>query len=61
MSEYLFERGFHRVHLVIAVDNVASQAVARKAGFIREGVMRRALPVPGGYADAVLFSLLRGE
>jgi len=61
VSEYLFERGFHRVHLVIAVDNVASQAVARKAGFIREGVMRRALPVPGGYADAVLFSLLRGE
>lgn len=61
VSEYLFERGFHRVHLVIAAGNLASQAVAEKAGFTREGVMRRALPVPGGIADAVLFSLLRGE
>lgn len=61
VSEYLFERGFQRVHLVIAAGNLASQAVAKKAGFTREGVLRRALPVPGGYDDAVLFSLLRGE
>ena len=61
ISEYLFERGFQRVHLIVAEGNVASEAVARKAGFTREGVMRRAVPVPGGYVDGVMFSLLRGE
>lgn len=61
ISEHLFERGFQRVHLVVADGNVASQAVAKKAGFTREGVMRRAVPVPGGYVDGILFSLLRGE
>jgi RimJ/RimL family protein N-acetyltransferase len=61
VSAYLFGLGFHRVHLLVARGNVASQAVARRAGFTEEGVLRQALPVPGGRADAVLFSALNGD
>jgi RimJ/RimL family protein N-acetyltransferase len=51
----------HRVHLVAAIGNHASQAVARRAGFIEEGILRQSLPVPAGWADGVLFGLLRHE
>jgi RimJ/RimL family protein N-acetyltransferase len=61
VSAYLRGRGFHRIVLLAAVGNLASQAVALKAGFAEEGVLRQALPVPGGYADAVLFSLVYTE
>ncbi|MDH2429724.1 GNAT family N-acetyltransferase [Sphaerisporangium sp. TRM90804] len=61
VSTYLMMRGFHRVTLLAAVGNLASQGVARKAGFVEEGVLRRALPVSGGISDAVLFSLLKDE
>ncbi|WP_214415183.1 GNAT family N-acetyltransferase [Sphaerisporangium fuscum] len=61
VSTFLMVRGFHRITLLAAVGNVASQAVARKAGFTEEGVLRRALPVSGGISDAVLFSLLKEE
>lgn len=61
ITAHLFRQGFHRVHLLIATGNHASQAVARRAGFTEEGILRQALPVPGGRADAVLFGMLRGE
>jgi RimJ/RimL family protein N-acetyltransferase len=61
VTAHLFDAGFHRVHLLVATGNHASQAVARKAGFIEEGILRQALSVPGGRADAVLFSVLKGE
>jgi RimJ/RimL family protein N-acetyltransferase len=56
-----FDRGLHRVELLAATGNLASQAVAAKAGFTREGVLREAVLVPGGRSDAVLFSLLAGD
>jgi RimJ/RimL family protein N-acetyltransferase len=61
VTGFLLGAGFERVHLLVATGNHASQAVARKAGFIEEGIMRKALPVTGGRADAVLFSVLKGE
>ncbi|MBP2702888.1 GNAT family N-acetyltransferase [Microbispora sp. RL4-1S] len=61
VTAYLFGMGFHRVHLLVARGNLASQAVARRAGFIEEGILRQALPVPGGRADAILFGILNGE
>ncbi|MEW9530112.1 GNAT family N-acetyltransferase [Microbispora sp. NPDC049125] len=61
ITAHLFSLGFHRVHLLAATGNHASQAVARRAGFIEEGILRQALPVPGGRADAVVFSILNGE
>ena len=61
VTRYAFDKGLHRVELLAATGNLASQGVAVKAGFTREGVLREALVIPGGRADAVLFSLLRGD
>lgn len=51
-----------RVELVTDPDNVASQRVAEKVGFQREGVLRAHLRHPDGrIRDSVMFSLLPGE
>jgi precorrin-6Y C5,15-methyltransferase (decarboxylating) len=55
------DHGFERVQLFAAVGNAASQRVAHKAGFVREGVARNACCVPDGRADMVLFSLVPGD
>ncbi|MCO5974153.1 GNAT family N-acetyltransferase [Actinoallomurus soli] len=60
-AAYAFEKGLHRVELLAAVGNLASQGVAAKAGFTREGVLRQAMVIPAGRVDAVLFSLLESE
>ncbi len=50
------------VQLVADVDNLASQRVAEKVGFSREGVLRAHLRHPDGrIRDSVMFSLLPGE
>jgi len=50
------------VHLVADVRNDASQAVARRAGFTQEGVLRSCLPYRDGTrGDAALFSRLPGD
>ncbi|WP_169806691.1 GNAT family N-acetyltransferase [Microtetraspora malaysiensis] len=61
VTAHLLDLGFDRVQLVIATGNHASQAVAKRAGFAQEGILRQAVPVPGGRSDAVMFSVLRGE
>jgi RimJ/RimL family protein N-acetyltransferase len=48
-----------RLEIVVALGNVRSQRVAEKVGAMREGVLRRRLAIPGGAADAVMYSLLR--
>jgi len=51
-----------RVDLITDPDNVASQRVAEKVGFRREGVLRAHLRHPDGrIRDSVMFSLLPGE
>lgn len=58
----LDERGLQRVDLVTDPDNLASQRVAEKVGFQREGVLRAHLRHPDGrIRDSVMFSLLPGE
>jgi RimJ/RimL family protein N-acetyltransferase len=50
------------VQLATDPENLASQRVAEKVGFRREGVMRTHLRHPDGRVrDSVLFSLLPGE
>lgn len=61
LAGHAFGLGLCRVELLAAVGNVASQRVAERAGFTREGVLRQARPVPGGRADMVVFGLLEGE
>jgi RimJ/RimL family protein N-acetyltransferase len=58
----LDELEVQRVDLITDPENVASQRVAEKVGFQREGVMRAHLRHPDGrIRDSVLFSLLPGE
>ena len=53
------ELGLGRVELVTDPDNIASQRVAEKAGFTREGVLRSILVNrDGSRRDGVMFSLL---
>jgi RimJ/RimL family protein N-acetyltransferase len=61
IARYAFGLGLYRLELLAAVGNDASQRVAERAGFTREGVLRRARPIPGGRSDMVLFSLLKEE
>jgi RimJ/RimL family protein N-acetyltransferase len=56
------ELGLGRIELVTDPDNIASQRVAEKAGFTREGVLRSILVNRDGTRrDGVMFSLLPGE
>jgi RimJ/RimL family protein N-acetyltransferase len=56
------ELELRRLELITDPDNVASQRVAEKVGFQREGVMRSHLLHPDGrLRDSVMFSLLPGE
>ncbi|TFV52294.1 GNAT family N-acetyltransferase [Blastococcus sp. TF02A-35] len=62
LAEWALGLGAPRVHLFVDVGNAASQAVARRAGFRDEGVVRAALDHrDGGRRDAVLFGRLPGD
>jgi RimJ/RimL family protein N-acetyltransferase len=52
------ELGFQRVEIRAATGNDASQRVALKAGFLREGVLRRAGYTHDGRVDLVVLSRL---
>jgi ribosomal-protein-alanine N-acetyltransferase len=51
----------HRIWLTTTVDNLASQALARKLGFTLEGVLRGQCLVQGRRRDQQLWGLLRPE
>ncbi len=58
----LEELRLERLDLMTDIENFASQRVAEKVGFRREGVLRSHLRHPEGYRrDSVFFSLLPGE
>ena len=50
--------GLHRVEIVVAVGNLASERVAVKAGAVREGVARNRLVIDGRPVAAHMFSLV---
>jgi RimJ/RimL family protein N-acetyltransferase len=52
------ELGARRIQLTTDPANVASQRVAEKAGFRREGILRSLHEFKGRRRDAVMFSLL---
>jgi RimJ/RimL family protein N-acetyltransferase len=57
----LTEGGIQRAWLTANTDNLASIRVAEKAGFRREGTLRRAGLEDDGLHDLALFSLLNDE
>jgi RimJ/RimL family protein N-acetyltransferase len=50
-----------RLSLETAPENTASQRVAERAGFSREGLLRAWMPTVAGRRDSVMFSMLPGE
>ncbi len=62
LAAWAFEElGSVRVEILTDVANRASQRVAEKAGFSREGVLRQKLEVKGRRSDCVIFSLLPAD
>ena len=61
LDEAFTSLGYHKVTLRIAVGNDASDSVARKAGFTREGILREELLIRGNWVDHTLWSLLDRE
>ncbi|MGW0803541.1 GNAT family N-acetyltransferase [Nonomuraea sp. NPDC002799] len=58
VARWLFDQhGFRRLQLQVLVTNAASQRVAEKAGFVREGVARAGLDG----RDAVVYSLVPSD
>ena len=62
LQRYLFdELGYHRLELACYGFNERAIRHAERAGFVREGVKRRAYRRHGEWQDAVLFGLLRED
>jgi RimJ/RimL family protein N-acetyltransferase len=55
------ELGIARLELTCGPDNEASQRVATRCGFVREGLLRSHLPFKGGRRDTAIFSLLPSD
>lgn len=59
LARFAFEElKLQRVEIVAAVENVASQLVAERAGAVREGIMRKRLISDHRATDAVMYSLV---
>ena len=62
MVDYLFlSKDIVRIQAPTETRNIASQRALEKAGFSKEGIMRKSLDVRGEYRDMCLYSILREE
>lgn len=62
LADYLFATyPIMRVEATTDIDNVPEQGALVKAGFTREGVLRKAQWRDGAWHDMVIYSRLRGE
>lgn len=60
LCEWAFrEQGLHRIEILAAVENHASQRVAVKAGGVREGILRQRLSLHGHRYDCTLDAILK--
>ena len=57
----IFDVGFHRLQLEVYAFNERAIAHAERAGFVREGVRRKAYLRHGEWCDAVMFGLVRED
>lgn len=63
LTAVLFDFGFERVELQIDCGNVRAENVAKHAGFVREGQLRRKSCArgAGGICDLIIYSKLKAE
>ena len=60
--DYIFlHKDAVRIQAETHVDNIASQRVLQKAGFSKEGIIRKSFFSRGVYRDTVMWSILRDE
>jgi RimJ/RimL family protein N-acetyltransferase len=57
----LFDLGFHRLEMTVYGFNERAQAHAERAGWIKEGVKRKAYVHGDGWTDGVMFGLIRED
>ena len=57
----IFDLGYHRLQLEIYGFNERAQAHAERAGFVREGVRRKAYDRDGEWVDGVIYGLVRED
>jgi RimJ/RimL family protein N-acetyltransferase len=57
----VFELGYHRLQLEIYGFNERAQHHAERAGFVREGVRRKAYDRHGEWVDSVIYGLVRED
>jgi len=57
----LFDLGYHRLQLEIYGFNERAQAHAERAGWIKEGVRRKAYDRHGAWVDGVIYGLIRED
>lgn len=60
--DYLFLAfDIQRIQAVIHTANIGSQKVVEKAGFFKEGIIRKMMFARGKHIDTILYSILREE
>jgi RimJ/RimL family protein N-acetyltransferase len=59
--DWLLGQGVGRIELRTHPENAASQRLAERAGFTREGLERRSIWLHGSRQDALVWSLLPGD
>ncbi|HKG42627.1 MAG TPA: GNAT family protein [Gaiellaceae bacterium] len=57
----IFELGYHRLQLEIYGFNERAQRHAERAGFVREGVRRKAYDRHGEWVDGVIYGVVRED
>jgi RimJ/RimL family protein N-acetyltransferase len=57
----IFDLGYHRLQLEIYGFNERAQRHAERAGFVREGVRRKAYNRHGDWVDGVIYGLVRED
>lgn len=61
LCEWLLDEGVGRIEVRTHPENLASQRLAERAGFTREGLERKSIWLHGGRVDAIVWSLLPGD
>jgi RimJ/RimL family protein N-acetyltransferase len=61
LTDFAFDRGVRRIQIRADIENIASCAVALRAGYRFEGVRRRDVALAQRFADSALFARLRGD
>jgi diamine N-acetyltransferase len=57
--KYSFEKlQLHQLYANITTDNEVSLHLFQKAGFIKSGIKKDWIKVPGGFIDEVIFQLI---